>query len=72
MKWRAINNEGKIVEGDSYQEVKNLLFSEDHKKAWVIEYYDSDNEWIELENLEFAPQTDEILVTRASHKEHAA
>lgn len=72
MKWRAIDNNGEIVEGDSYQEIRNFLMINDHSGIWGIEYYDSDHEWIELENLHITPATGEVLVTRGSHKEHVA
>jgi hypothetical protein len=72
MKWRAINDNGMIIEGGSYQEIRTILMNKDNSEIWAIEYYDSDNEWIELEKLSFTPNTGEILVTRGSHKEHAA
>lgn len=70
MKWRAINGLNHMVEGNSYQELKDIL-EIIGENTWLIEYFDSDNEWLELETIDFAPRTGEILVQRGSHKLHA-
>lgn len=69
-KWRAISTEGNVVEGESYFDIKDILFREDHGLSWTLEFFDSNNEWIEMETYHFVPETDKIYATRGSHKEH--
>jgi hypothetical protein len=72
MNWRTriFNSENDVIEGKTYGEVCDSIkkYNEENQtnESFIIEYYDSQNEWIEVDSLHFA-DTGEIEVVRASH-----
>lgn len=71
MNWRATNHsDGNTITGDSYPEVCNHIKDNNFHGSWVIEYFDSNQLWIEMDKIILEPETGELFFARGSHTEH--
>lgn len=71
MTWRAVNYSDEIaIDGETYGKVCKHI--KDNKLAgeWVIEFFDSNHLWIEMEKVTVEPTTGDLQIVRASHLEH--
>lgn len=71
MNWRANNYVDEvIIEGETYIQVCGYIKNHRLAGEWVIEYYDSNNMWIEMEVINVSADTGILNAVRASHLEH--
>ena len=72
MIWRAVNHSDEItINGEGYGDVCRHIKNNQLAGEWVIEFFDSNQMWIEMEKVTVEPTTGELQVVRASHLEHA-
>lgn len=71
MNWRAKNNSDEIIiSGENYTTLCNQIKNYKLAGDWTIEYFDSNQMWIEMDSINVEADTGELHIIRASHIEH--
>lgn len=71
MIWRAVNHSDEItINGEGYGDVCKHIKNHQLAGEWVIEFFDSNQMWIEMEKITVEPTTGDLQIVRASHLEH--
>lgn len=73
MNWRARNKEDNgVVFGETYKSLCEEVVKLNDGKPRIIEYKDSSQQWLAVEEFKVSTDTGEIAVVKSSHEHVAA
>ena len=71
MNWRANNSEDEItISEETYAQVCKHIKEHKLSGEWTVEYFDSNQMWIEMDKIDITANTGELHIVKASHIEH--